>query len=216
LVQDLRGPVFGALSRLLVQVLAAVADRGGIGTQQLGVAPQLGPDATSVGWVFQYALIDDTGRHDLADLRSFQDWYLRYQLTAVPGVSEVASIGGFERTYQVTVDPAKLRAFGIPITRVSAAIRASNQDIGAMMMEMAEREFMIRGLGYLTGIEDFENVVVGATVRGTPIRVVDVANVALPRPPMPPFAISTRSRRSPSGSWSGRAPADGTRSSGWA
>jgi copper/silver efflux system protein len=144
-----------------------------------GVEPQLGPDATGLGWVYQYVIEDHSGTRSLAELRAFQDWYLRYQLTAVPGVSEVASIGGFEQTYQVTVDPARLRGFGIPITRVSQAIRASNQDIGAMMMEMAEREFMVRGLGYLTGIEDIENVVVGATARGTPIRVADVAHVEL-------------------------------------
>jgi copper/silver efflux system protein len=144
-----------------------------------GAEPELGPDATGLGWVYQYVIEDHSGTRSLADLRAFQDWYLRYQLTAVPGVSEVASIGGFEQTYQITVDPAKLRGFGIPITRVSAAIRASNQDVGAMMMEMAEREFMIRGLGYLTNIEDIDNVVVGATDGGTPIRVADVARVEL-------------------------------------
>jgi copper/silver efflux system protein len=144
-----------------------------------GAEPELGPDATGLGWVYQYVIEDHSGTRSLADLRAFQDWYLRYQLTAVPGVSEVASIGGFEQTYQITVDPNKLRGFGIPITRVSAAIRASNQDVGAMMMEMAEREFMIRGLGYLTSIEDIDNVVVGATAGGTPIRVADVATVEL-------------------------------------
>jgi copper/silver efflux system protein len=144
-----------------------------------GAEPELGPDATGLGWVFQYVIEDRSGTRSLAELRSFQDWYLRYQLTAVPGVSEVASIGGFEQTYQITVDPAKLRGFGIPITRVSAAVQASNQDIGAMMMELAEREFMIRGLGYLTSIEDIENVVVGATAGGTPIRVADVARVEM-------------------------------------
>jgi copper/silver efflux system protein len=144
-----------------------------------GVEPELGPDATGLGWVYQYVIEDHSGTRSLADLRAFQDWYLRYQLTAVPGVSEVASIGGFEQTYQITVDPAKLRGFGIPITRVSAAVQASNQDIGAMMMEMAEREFMIRGLGYLTGIDDIQNVVVATTAGGTPIRVADVATVEL-------------------------------------
>ncbi|NIQ58573.1 MAG: CusA/CzcA family heavy metal efflux RND transporter, partial [Gammaproteobacteria bacterium] len=115
----------------------------------------------------------------MADLRSYQDWYLRYQLTAVPGVSEVASVGGFEKTYQITVDPVKLRGYGIPVTRVMSAVKASNQDVGAMMMELSEREFLIRGLGYLEGLEDIENVVVGATTNGTPIRVADVATVGL-------------------------------------
>jgi copper/silver efflux system protein len=141
--------------------------------------PSLGPDATGLGWIYQYALVDTTGTWSLAELRSFQDWYLRYQLTAVPGVSEVATIGGFERAYEVTVDPTKLRGFGIPVTRVMDAIRSSNQDVGAMVMELAEREYMIRGLGYLQGIEDIERVVVAATDHGTPVRVSDVAQVRL-------------------------------------
>src|SRR5690606_10361851 len=113
----------------------------------------------------------------LADLRSLQDWYLRYQLTSVPGVSEVASVGGFEKTYEVTVDPAKLRAYGVPVTRVMQALQASNQDAGAMMMELSEREYMVRGLGYLGGIEDIESISVSSTATGTPIRVADVATV---------------------------------------
>ena len=141
--------------------------------------PSLGPDATGLGWVYQYVLEDTTGTRSLADLRSYQDWYLRYQLTAVPGVSEVATVGGYEQVYEVTVDPAKLRGFGIPETRVMEAIRASNQDVGAMVLELAEREYMIRGLGYLQGIEDIEAVVVGANDHGTPVRVADVATVRL-------------------------------------
>ncbi|MCG6957595.1 MAG: CusA/CzcA family heavy metal efflux RND transporter, partial [Gemmatimonadetes bacterium] len=139
--------------------------------------PALGPDATGLGWVYQYALVDTTGTMSLADLRSYQDWYLRYQLTAVPGVSEVASVGGYEQVYEVTVDPIKLRGYGIPITRVMSAIRSSNEDVGAMVLEMADREYMIRGLGYLKDLEDIESVVVGATDHGTPIRVSDVADV---------------------------------------
>lgn len=139
----------------------------------------LGPDATGLGWVYQYVLEDTSGTHSLADLRSIQDWYLRYQLTSVPGVSEVASVGGFEKTYEVTVDPTKLRAFGIPVARVMSAIQASNQDAGAMMMELTEREYMVRGLGYLNDAADIENVVVGATAGGTPIRIADVADVQL-------------------------------------
>ena len=139
----------------------------------------LGPDATGLGWVYQYALEDTTGTRSLADLRSYQDWYLRYQLTSVPGVSEVASVGGFERTYEVTVDPARLRGMGVPVTRVMDALRASNEDAGAMVVEMTEREFMVRGLGYLEGREDLEEVVVGSAPGGTPVRVADVADVNL-------------------------------------
>lgn len=141
------------------------------------VSPTLGPDATGLGWVYQYALEDTTNRLDLAQLRSIQDWYLRYALTAVPGVSEVATVGGFEKQYQVDIDPAKLLAYGIPVTRVMAAIQAANNDVGAMTMELSEREYMVRGLGYLKGISDIENVVVGASASGTPIRVVEVGRV---------------------------------------
>jgi copper/silver efflux system protein len=137
----------------------------------------LGPDATGLGWVFQYVLEDTTGTRSLADLRALQDWYLRYQLTSVPGVSEVASVGGFEKTYQVTVDPVKLLGFGISVMQVMSALRASNQDAGAMMLELTEREFMVRGRGYLRGLSDIENVVVGSTGGGTPIRVADIARV---------------------------------------
>ena len=145
--------------------------------QQLppGIEPVLGPDATGVGWVFEYVLESDS--LDLAQLRTLQDWYIRYQLTAVPGVSEVASLGGFVRQYQVEVDPERLRAFDIPVTRVAQAIGAHNIDIGARVLEMGGREYMIRGLGYLEGTEDIRNVAVGATPNGTPIRVADVATV---------------------------------------
>ncbi|MDP2954820.1 MAG: efflux RND transporter permease subunit, partial [Longimicrobiales bacterium] len=141
--------------------------------------PSLGPDATGLGWVYQYVLLDTTGTLSLADLRSYQDWTLRYQLTAVPGVSEVATVGGFERVYEVMVDPAKLRGFGIPVTRVMEAIRASNEDVGAMVLELAEREYMIRGLGYLQGLDDIGDVVVSASDHGVPIKVSDVATVRL-------------------------------------
>ncbi len=143
------------------------------------VTPTLGPDATGLGWVFQYALEDTTGRMDLAQLRGLQDWYLRYALTAVPGVSEVASIGGFEKQYQVDLDPARLQAYGIPITRVMAAIQNANSDVGAMVVELAEREHMVRGLGYLKSIGDIENVVVGATSGGTPIRLAELGRVTV-------------------------------------
>ncbi len=145
--------------------------------QQLpqGVEPTLGPDATGVGWVYEYVLESDS--LDLAQLRTLQDWYIRYQLTAVPGVSEVASLGGFVKQYQVEVDPERLRAFDIPVTRVAQAIGSHNIDIGARVLEMGGREYMIRGLGYLENVEDIENVAVGATASGTPIRVADVARV---------------------------------------
>jgi copper/silver efflux system protein len=142
-----------------------------------GVEPSLGPDATGVGWVFEYTLESDS--LDLAQLRTIQDWNIRFQLTAVPGVSEVASLGGFVKQYQVEVDPERLRAFGIPVTRVAMAINTHNADIGARVLEMGGREYMIRGLGYLDGIRDIENVPVGATENGTPIRVADVATVQI-------------------------------------
>ncbi len=142
-----------------------------------GVEPTLGPDATGVGWVFEYVLESDS--LDLSELRTLQDWYIRYQLTAVPGVSEVASLGGFIKQYQVEVNPERLRAFDIPVTRVSQAIGAHNIDIGARVLEMGGREYMIRGLGYLGDIDDIRNVAVGATAAGTPIRVADVATVRI-------------------------------------
>ena len=165
--------LYWARSRVL-EYLSAIR-----GKLPQGAESQLGPDATGLGWIYQYVLEDESGTRSLADLRSYQDWYLRYQLTAVPGVSEVASVGGFEKTYQITVDPVRLRGFGVSIHQITNAVRASNQDVGAMMMEQSEREFLIRGLGYLEGRDDIENVVVGATTAGTPIRVSDVATVEL-------------------------------------
>ena len=141
------------------------------------VTPTLGPDATGLGWVYQYALEDTTGRLNLAQLRSAQEWYLRYALTAVPGVSEVATVGGYEKQYQVDLDPAKLLAYGIPVTQVMSAIQNANADVGAMVMELSEREYMVRGLGYLKGIGDIENVVVSATSAGTPVRVAELGTV---------------------------------------
>ena len=143
------------------------------------VTPTLGPDATGLGWVYQYALEDTTGRKSLAELRSIQDWYLRYALTAVPGVSEVAALGGFEKQYQIDLDPSKLLGYRIPITAVMTAIRNANADIGAMVVELSEREYMVRGLGYLKSLADIENVVVGATQNGTPIRVAELGRVSV-------------------------------------
>jgi len=144
-----------------------------------GVSPSLGPDATGVGWVYEYALIDRTGQHDLAKLRSIQDWYLRYPLQTVPGVSEVASVGGFVKQYQVEVDPNVLLAYDIPLAKVRHAIQRSNQDVGGRLVEMAETEYMVRGLGYIRGIEDLKQIPVGVDANGTPIRLADVANVHL-------------------------------------
>jgi Cu(I)/Ag(I) efflux system membrane protein CusA/SilA len=140
------------------------------------VAPALGPDATGVGWVYQYVLKSD--RHSLDELRAMQDWYLRYQLTTAPGVAEVASVGGFVRQYSITVDPVRLRAFDIPISRVSEVIAASNRDVGGRVIEMAETEYMVRGRGYLRGIEDIENLVLRAE-GGAPVLIGDVARVEL-------------------------------------
>src|SRR5687767_6550698 len=144
-----------------------------------GATPQLGPDATGLGWIYQYALEDTTGKLDLAQLRAVQDWYLRYALTAVPGVSEVASIGGFEKQYQIDLDPIRLQAYGISVTGVMSAVRNANADIGAMVVELSEREYMVRGLGYLKSIGDIENVVVSANEAGTPIRVADIGRVSV-------------------------------------
>ncbi|MEW6386876.1 MAG: efflux RND transporter permease subunit [Thermodesulfobacteriota bacterium] len=144
-----------------------------------GVNPSLGPDATGVGWIYEYVLEDPTGKHDLAQLRSIQDWYLRYQLQTVPGVAEVASVGGFVKQYQVVVDPNKLAAYGLPLARLKEAIRTSNQDVGGRVVEQAETEYMVRGLGYIKGPADVENIVVGADGKGTPILIKDVALVRL-------------------------------------
>ncbi|MBM3819346.1 MAG: efflux RND transporter permease subunit [Acidimicrobiia bacterium] len=144
-----------------------------------GVNPVIGPDATGVGWVFEYALVDESGQHSLADLRGFQDWYLRYWLASVPGVAEVASIGGFVQQYQVTLDPARLAAYDVDIKDVVEAIRASNNDVEGRLLEFSGREYMVRGRGYLRSIADIEQVSLRADPRGTPVRVRDVARVRL-------------------------------------
>jgi len=138
---------------------------------------ELGPDATGVGWVYEYVL--EAERHSLQELRSIQDWYLRYELTSVEGVAEVASIGGYVKQYQVTIDPIKLQGYDIPISRVVASIRRSNNDVGGRLVEMAETEYMVRGLGYFKSLEDVENVSVGVSRDGVPILVRDVAAVGL-------------------------------------
>ncbi len=142
-----------------------------------GVTPSLGPDATGVGWVYEYILESD--RHDLAQLRSIQDWFLRYELASVPGVSEVASIGGYVKQYQVVVDPNRLRAYNIPIQKIRMAIKRSNSDVGGRLVEMGETEFMVRGLGYIKSIEDLYSVPLGVNDRGVPILLRNVATVRL-------------------------------------
>jgi Cu(I)/Ag(I) efflux system membrane protein CusA/SilA len=144
-----------------------------------GVAPQLGPDATGVGWALEYALIDKTGKHSLADLRTLQDWQVQYQLRAVPGVAEVAPVGGFVRQYQVTVDPNRLLAYKIPINRLVEQIRASNQEVGGRVLELTGKEYMVRGRGYIQKPEDIEMVALGTRPDGTPILVRDVGFVQI-------------------------------------
>jgi len=144
-----------------------------------GVTPNLGPDATGVGWIYQYALVDRTGQHDLAELRSIQDWYLRYPLQTVKGVAEVASVGGYVKQYQVEVDPNMLSAYNIPLSKVRRAIARSNSDVGGRLIEMAETEYMVRGLGYIQSLEDLEVITIDVDEHGTPIRLKDIANIQI-------------------------------------
>ena len=144
-----------------------------------GVRTELGPDATGVGWVFQYALVDQSGKNSLQELRSFQDWYLRYHLQSVPGVAEVASIGGFVKQYQITVDPNRLLAYNISITAVIEAVRNGNQEVGGRLLEFSGAEYMIRGHGYAKSIGDLEEIVVATDKNGTPVLVKNLAMVAI-------------------------------------
>ncbi len=144
-----------------------------------GITPTLGPDATGVGWIYEYALVDKTGQHDLAELRSIQDWYLRYPLQTVNGVAEVASVGGYVKQYQIEVDPNALLRFNVPLSKVRMAIKMSNRDVGGRLVEMAETEYMVRGLGYIRSIDDLNTVPVGVDDNGTPIRLRDIANVQI-------------------------------------
>ncbi|WP_034627398.1 efflux RND transporter permease subunit, partial [Desulfocurvibacter africanus] len=142
-----------------------------------GVEPALGPDATGVGWVFQYALVDEENRYDLSQLRTIQDWYLRYQLASVEGVAEVASLGGFVRQYQVNLDPNKLAAYGLSIPQVIEAVRSANRETGGRVIEWGGTEFMVRGRGYVKSVEDIAAAPVSVTMQGVPIRLRDVATV---------------------------------------
>ncbi len=142
-----------------------------------GARPQLGPDATGVGWVYLYALVDRSGRHDISQLRSLQDWFLKFELQSVPGVSEVATVGGMVKQYQVKVHPDRLRAFGIPLSMIRNAIRQANQEVGASVIEMAEAEYMVRASGYITSEADLGNVPLGVNSNGTPLLLKDVAEI---------------------------------------
>ena len=165
--------IYWARSRVL-EYLQAVRNK-----LPADVNPVLGPDATSLGWGFSYAVVDGSGNHDLAQLRSLQDWNLKLALESVPGVSQVASVGGFVKQYQVTVDPNRLLGYNIPITKVMEAVRRSNLDVEGRVIEFSGVEYMVRGRGYIKRVEDLENISVGATAAGTPIYLKDVANVQL-------------------------------------
>ncbi len=141
--------------------------------------PQLGPDATGVGWVYLYSLVDRTGKHDISQLRSLQDWFLKYELQTVPGVSEVAAVGGMVKQYQVKVNPEKLRAFDIPLSKIQMAIKAGNQEIGASVVEMAEAEYMVRATGYLQNEKNLGNIPIGFTKNGVPLLLKDIAEISL-------------------------------------
>ncbi len=165
--------IYWARSRVL-EYLQAVKNK-----LPAGVNPVLGPDATSVGWGFSYALVDETGGHNLAELRSIQDWNIKLALESVPGVSQVASIGGFVRQYQVSIDPNRLQAYNLSITMVMDAIRKSNKDVEGRVLEFSGVEYMVRGRGYLKGIKDLESIAVGGNGRGTPVYLKDVASIQL-------------------------------------
>ncbi len=141
--------------------------------------PALGPDATGVGWVYEYALVDHSGKHDLSQLRSIQDWFLKFELQTVPGVSEVATVGGMVKQYQVVVDPDRLRSYGIPLARVRQAIQRGNQEVGGSVIEMAEAEYMVRATGYIKGVEQLRQIPLGINAHGTPILLEDIADVRL-------------------------------------
>ena len=139
--------------------------------------PQLGPDATGVGWVYLYALVDRTGQHDISQLRSLQDWFLKFELQTVPGVSEVSALGGMVKQYQVKVDPEKLRAYGIPLSHIQMAIKRGNQEVGASVVELAEAEYMVRATGYISDKKDIETIPLGVNDNGTPLLIRDIATV---------------------------------------
>lgn len=170
---DEKTDLYWARSRVL-EYLSQVAP-----TLPESAKPQLGPDATGVGWVYIYALTDTSGKHDISQLRSLQDWFLKYELQTVPGVSEVAAVGGMVKQYQVTVDPEKLRAFNIPLAHVQMAIKRANQEVGASVIEMAEAEYMVRASGYLKNKNDLANIPLKVNPTGTPLLLKDIADIQL-------------------------------------
>ena len=165
--------IYWARSRVLEYL------QGVSGKLPAGVTPLLGPDATGVGWGFEYALVDETGKHDLAQLRSLQDWTLKYALESVPGVSEVASVGGFVKQYQITVDPNRLLAYNLPLMKVMEAVRRSNSDVEGRVVEWSGREYMVRGRGYIKDKTDIEKIAVGTDGKGTPVLLRDIGTVQL-------------------------------------
>jgi Cu(I)/Ag(I) efflux system membrane protein CusA/SilA len=165
--------IYWARSRTM-EYLSAVLSR-----LPQGVKTELGPDATGLGWIFQYVLVDESGTHSLADMRGYQDWYLRYYLKSVRGVADVASVGGYVRQYQVAVDPNRLRAYGLPIGRVVDAVRGGNNDVGGRLIEFGGTEYMVRGRGYARSVADFENIALAATDGGASVRIRDVGNVVV-------------------------------------
>jgi len=165
--------IYWARSRVL-EYLSQVA-----GNLPRSARPQLGPDATGVGWVYEYALVDRTGSHDLAQLRSLQDWFLKYELQTVAGVSEVATVGGMVKQYQVVIDPDKLRIYGIPLSKVSMAIKRANQEVGGSVIEQAEAEYMIRSRGYLKSVADLKQIPISVNEKGTPILLADIADIQI-------------------------------------
>src|SRR5262249_35621545 len=163
--------VYWARSRVL-EYLSAIGAR-----LPAGVSPTLGPDATAIGWVYEYALVDRTGKHDLAEPRGLQDYNLRYAIESGPGVAQVASVGGFQREYQITIDPERLRAFGLTIDDVARAVRRSNSEVGGGVIELSGRESFVRGRGYLKDLEGLGEIAVRASSSGASVRVKDVGSV---------------------------------------
>ncbi len=143
------------------------------------MSAELGPDATGVGWIYEYALVDRSGKHDLADLRSLQDWFLKYELKTIPDVAEVASVGGVVKEYQVVIDPQRLAQYGISLAEVKSALDASNQEAGGSSIELAEAEYMVRASGYLQTLDDFNHIVLKASENGVPVYLRDVAKVQI-------------------------------------
>ena len=170
---DHKTDLYWARSRVM-EYLSQVAPR-----LPAGAKPQLGPDATGVGWIYLYALVDKTGQHDLSQLRSIQDWFLKFELQTVPGVSEVASVGGMVKQYQIIVDPDKLRAYDIPLSLIQLAVKQGNQEVGASVIEMAEAEYMVSATGYIQSIQDLELIPLGINNKGTPLLLKDVADIRL-------------------------------------